>query len=305
MSKPIRIILIIALVFLCLGLVMSAVFLPGALRKGVFGNHDYKGYHFGENLPSQQMDLTGVNTIRMDIDYSKVDIISTNGDKVIADVSYSGKQRFDFSMNKVGDVLVIKHVWDNQRGFWLNQDKSKIAIQVPSSFEGNYEYKLNAIDFEAKAIKADKVNVEVNAGRAIFEDLVCGSINSDLNAGDINFIRTNTNDLKIQNDAGRTVFNGKAGSVDSVINMGNMDLNFSSLPTNFKANINAGNMNVGLPSDSIFEVWSNVNAGTLNNEFRDKFSAGVMSKEGGDVQAGNVPVFKVEVNAGGVNFYKN
>ena len=46
MSKPIKVILIIALVFLCLGLVMSAVLLPSALRKGVFGNTDHKGYQY-------------------------------------------------------------------------------------------------------------------------------------------------------------------------------------------------------------------------------------------------------------------
>lgn len=293
MNKGIKIVMVIAVIFLGVGLVLCGVTLPGLIRGGTnvldmsFGN---EGADFLW-LPGE--DLEGIESIKVVADAVELFVYETPDTQLRADVYHSQKEAYEYFLDRQEKSLVITIKQKN--GFWAKK-AARVNLAIPTAYQKNMEIDVNVIDLQMSNVRLEELRLSIDAGNADLEHVKCNQLMAQVDAGKLEIQQGEAKQLHAQVNTGRLAYQGKADKVDFKVDVGEISTELSNAPQTISAQSNLGSIDILLPSNLPgFVVNSNVNMGDFTCDF-----PGMVDKGGSRRYGDGSGQYDIKVNAGRV-----
>jgi len=254
MKKKIGFIVILGIILSVIGLAITAV-------SAVYAYQDYKNYSkFNEGvleLKEQQdysfnLDSGNITVLKSDkeytyIDYKIVDFYEIKNDNKNINITSKYKFMFPFFRNK--NVVNI---------YLANTDTSNIS------------FTLNAGSIEIKGThQFNTLDLELNAGLIMVEEIIANKVNVKVNAGDFNMKDGEVDNLDLKVNAGSLNIKSLFTNLNFTVNAGCLDVTAYNTKDEYTINIdkNAGSSNVKNGGSGTRTIKGEVNAGSVNFQF--------------------------------------
>lgn len=217
--------IIIACVLVGVGAIMAGV---GYLSGGYKSVKEFKGFSIGQNIKDNSKctkkdeELSAFKNIDLDVDYGDVEIVKGDNYRIVAE--YNEKYE-ELSYEVKGDKLIVKN--------------KQIANMGINNFN-NFEVKV----YVPKDAELDNLNLKVNCGKLILDDLKCNEIYASNDFGNIKGKNIDTNKFEGNLESGSLELN-KFKADNAVIKNQFGDIKGKELCTNgLDINIESGKVDI-------------------------------------------------------------
>ena len=261
----------------------------------------------------KEFDVKSGGTLFLDLDHGRVEIESTQQDKVLITMEriataqdrsqaremLKTSHRYQFEKRQDNSVHIESRVDRGRRMNLRRQGSIKIrfTIRVPEKF--NIEFKSGSGDMTIVDV-AGHVRGHTGAGKIVLEEasgiveLTSGAGNIDVEGDDLERVHINTG-------AGNVTLRGITGSVEANTGAGNMYVEIDDQPVNdSQLRTGAGNLTVLLDEDVSLDFSGKAALGNVTCDFPVEISKSLLSKSfSGSVNGGGV-VLEMRAGVGNV-----
>lgn len=189
-------------------------------RINIFSN--LKSYEADE---SKNMVITEtVNSISINSTFANTRVFTSDNDELTASLKGSYKSNRDVSLEvqDLGSIIKVS-VTPETGGFTVSQSNLQLEIYLPSTFDGNLDFKSSSADFEAVLINSDVASIESSSGNIKIGQIMASETRIVSSSGEIEII-SSTGQISITSSSGNITFSPIAplGDIKLTTSSGNI-----------------------------------------------------------------------------------
>lgn len=245
---------------------------------------------FGKRIQREEVSLSGVGLIHLDIPYGNLQIKATDDNHL----SFSHEGRGQLQVQKRGDRLEVEI-----RGSWLQWPfrGGELELSLPRSYQQDLLVDMSGGNVELHApgqpFRLNQVELSLSHGNIELYNLQAKTLSQDVSAGNVYGENLVVQQASFDVSTGNVELKNFSGQFAADISHGNLDAQVAELSGPIAVEVSVGDITLDLPDETAVFLNTHAGVGNVTNQ---------LGQHAGQASAGGYPV-TLEVSVGNIHVH--